>query len=121
MYASGLRYEDVVRAVDVVITKPGYGIIAECLANDAALLYTSRGPFIEFDVLTAESPNFLRTAYIDHASLFAGRWKESLDALLAQPAPREQPAVDGADVAAGLLLARLDEQQPQATELVENR
>ena len=120
MYASGLRYEDVVRAVDVVISKPGYGIIAECLANDAALLYTSRGPFIEYDVLTAEAPKFLRAAYIDHANLFAGRWKESLDALLAQPAPPERPAVDGADVAARLLLAQLDEQQAQATELVGN-
>ncbi len=63
MYAAGLRYEDVVRAVDVVVTKPGYGIIAECLANDTALLYTSRGHFIEYDVLTRDAPRFLRTAY----------------------------------------------------------
>ena len=57
MYAAGLRYEDIVRAVDVVVSKPGYGIIAECLANDTALLYTSRGHFIEYDVLTAAMPS----------------------------------------------------------------
>ncbi len=74
MYAAGLRYEDLVRAVDVVVTKPGYGIIAECLANDTALLYTSRGHFIEYDVLTREAPRFLRTAFIDHDDLFAGKW-----------------------------------------------
>ena len=51
--ASGYRYEDLVRAADVVVTKPGYGIIAECLANDTALLYTDRGRFIEYDVLVA--------------------------------------------------------------------
>ena len=51
LYAHGLRYEDVVGAVDVVITKPGYGIISECVANDTALLYTSRGHFVEYDVL----------------------------------------------------------------------
>ena len=34
IYESGLRYEDLVRAVDVVVTKPGYGIISDCLAND---------------------------------------------------------------------------------------
>ena len=37
IYGRGLRYEDVVAAVDVVITKPGYGIISECVANDTGL------------------------------------------------------------------------------------
>jgi hypothetical protein len=104
MYSIGLRYEDVVRAVDVVVTKPGYGIIAECLANQTALLYTSRGDFIEYDVLVNAMPRFLRAAYIDHADLFAGEWTVHLDALLAQPDPPERPRVDGADAAADLLL-----------------
>ena len=120
MYAAGLRYEDVVRAVDVVVTKPGYGIIAECLANDSALLYTSRGHFIEYEVLTREAPRFLRTAYIGHADLFAGQWTSHLDALLAQPAPPEQPGVDGAEIAAEILLDRLDAQQPLASKLLES-
>jgi L-arabinokinase len=107
MYASDTRYEDLVRAVDVVVTKPGYGIIAECLANDTAMLYTSRGHFVEYDVLVAEMPRFLRTAFIDHADLFAGRWKAHLDALLAQPAPPDRPAYDGADVAAERLLGMI--------------
>jgi hypothetical protein len=108
MYAAGFRYEDLVRAVDVVITKPGYGIIAECLANDTALLYTSRGNFIEYDVLVAAIPQFLRTAFIDHADLFAGRWQPHLDALLAQPDPPERPRVDGAHVAARLLVDMIE-------------
>jgi hypothetical protein len=108
MYAAGFRYEDLVRAVDVVITKPGYGIIAECLANHTALLYTSRGDFIEYDVLTAAMPRFLRAAFLDHADLFSGAWQPHLDALLAQPPPPEQPRVDGADVAALLLLDMID-------------
>ena len=56
VYAAGLRYEDLVRAADVVVTKPGYGIIAECLANDAAILYTDRGHFAEYDVLVEAMP-----------------------------------------------------------------
>ena len=107
LYADGFRYEDLVRAADVVVTKPGYGIIAECLANDTAILYTDRGRFIEYDVLVAAMPRFLRCAYIDHDDLFAGRWQEHLDKLLAQPAPRERPATNGADVAADLLLRML--------------
>jgi hypothetical protein len=108
MYAAGLRYEDLVRAVDVVISKPGYGIISECVANDTALLYTSRGEFVEYDVFVAEMPRVLRVGFIDHDDLFAGRWTPHLDALLRQPAPPERPAVDGAEVAARLLLEMVD-------------
>jgi L-arabinokinase len=92
-----------VRAADVVVTKPGYGIITECLANDTAILYTDRGRFIEYDVLVAAMPRFLRCAYIDHDDLFAGRWQEHLDKLLAQPAPGERPATNGADIAAAVV------------------
>ena len=63
IYDAGLRYEDLVRAVDVVLTKPGYGIIAECIANDTALVYTSRGRFAEYPVLVREMPRYLRCAY----------------------------------------------------------
>jgi L-arabinokinase len=104
IYAEGYRYEDLVRAVDVVVSKPGYGIISECLANHTALLYTSRGHFLEYDVLVAAMPRFLRCAFIGHDDLFAGRWQTHLDALLAQPAPPETPATNGADVAAAQLL-----------------
>ena len=104
MYDRGYRYEDLVRAVDVVVTKPGYGIISECLANDTAMLYTSRGDFREYQVLVDAMPAFLKCAFIDHADLFAGRWQSHLDALLAQPEPPIHPATNGADVAADILL-----------------
>ena len=104
MYRRGYRYEDLVRAVDVVATKPGYGIISECLANETALLYTSRGDFREYQVLVDAMPKFLRCAFISHADLFAGRWATYLDALLAQPEPPTSPPTDGADFAADMLL-----------------
>lgn len=100
VYASGLRYEDLVAAVDVVVTKPGYGIIAECIANDTAILYTTRGHFPEYDVLVAQMPRFTRYAFIDQNDLRAGRWAEHLDKLLAQAAPPERPATTGADIIA---------------------
>jgi len=111
MYEQNLRYEDLVRAVDVVVSKPGYGIVSECLANDTALLYTSRGHFVEYDVLVAAMPRFLRAAFIDQADLYSGDWRPHLDALLAQPPPPEQPATNGAEVAALRILglARHDE------------
>ena len=100
IYDSGLRYEDVVAAVDVVATKPGYGIISECLANGTAMLYTSRGAFREYDVLVAEMPRFLRCGFIDQADLFAGRWGAVLERIRTAPPPPEQPATNGAAVIA---------------------
>ena len=108
MYDSGIRYEDLVGAADAVVTKPGYGIISECIANDAAVLYTSRGHFAEYDVVVAEMPKYVRSAFINHDELFAGKWESHLDRLLAQPKPKKAPETNGADVAADLLLKALD-------------
>ena len=107
IYAAGLRYEDLVAAVDVVISKPGYGIISECLANDTALLYTARGRFAEYDVLVREMPRFVRCGFIDHLDLFAGRWADALDGVLSAPAPAERPETNGAEVIARMVLDRL--------------
>jgi L-arabinokinase len=104
---NGFRYEDLVRAVDVVVTKPGYGIISECVANQTAILYTSRGRFAEYDVLVREMPRYARARFIDHEDLFAGRWQTHLDGLLAQPAPPEHPRVDGAAVVAHRILGMI--------------
>ena len=107
LYAGGLRYEDLVAAVDVVLTKPGYGIIAECVANDTAIVYTSRGHFVEYDVLVREMPRWLRAGFISNEDLLAGRWQRALDATLALPAPPETIAVDGAERAAEIILRHL--------------
>ena len=103
LYDAGWRYEDLVAAVDVVATKPGYGIIAECAANDTAMLYTSRGHFVEYEVLVREMPAFIRCRFIPQEELFAGNWGPYLDALLAQDPPA-RPDVGGAAVAAAKIL-----------------
>jgi len=108
LYGSGLHYEDLVAACDVVATKPGYGIIAECIANRTGILYTSRGRFVEYDVMVREMPRFLRCGHIDHDDLFGGRWRRSLDAIIHAPPPLENPRTDGADVVARRLSAAIE-------------
>jgi L-arabinokinase len=109
VYAQGLRYQDLVAAADVVATKPGYGIISECVANDTAMLYTSRGRFPEYDVMVREMPRVLRCAYIDQTELLAGRWRKSLDLLRESPPPPEHPPTNGAQVAAAAVVDILRE------------
>ena len=104
IYRSGLRYEDLVGAADVVVTKPGYGIIAECIANDTAIVYTDRGHFAEYDVLVDAMPQYVRCRFMPRDDLFRGRWQGHLEAVMTLPAAPERPRTDGATVAAGYLL-----------------
>jgi hypothetical protein len=106
LYGQGLRYEDLVGAVDIVASKPGYGIISECAANGTALLYTDRGRFCEYDALVREMPRYLESRFIAQAALRAGDWREAVAALLATP-PRARARADGAAVAAAWLAERL--------------
>jgi L-arabinokinase len=100
----GFHYEDLVAAADIVVSKPGYGIVSECVANSTALLYTSRGRFAEYDLFVAEMPRVLRCRYLSREDLLAGHWDDAVDALVEQPAPPEQPRVDGAAVAAAFIV-----------------
>ena len=100
MFEHGVRYEDLVAAVDVVLTKPGYGIVAECAANDTALVYAARGDFAEYAVLVEAMPRLLRCAYIGRRDLFAGRWAKVVRLVLGQPPLTHRPATDGAQVVA---------------------
>ncbi len=108
IYDAGVRYEDLLAACDAVVTKPGYGIIADSAANDTAILYTSRGHFPEYDVLVKEMPKYVRSAFISHDDLFGGKWESHLDKLLAQPKLKKAPDTTGADVVAEILLNTLD-------------
>ena len=94
--ADGLGYVDLIHAADVIVTKPGYGIVTDAIANDAAVLYTSRGRFVEYDVLVDAMPRYLRSQFIDHQSLLSGNWKPFLDRLLASPPPLETADLTGA-------------------------
>jgi len=102
-----LRYEDLVAAADVVVSKPGYGIVSECVANNTALLYTSRGRMIEYDVFVEEMPRLLRCRFIPQDALLAGAWTDHIDALMAQPPAPTVPPVNGAQVAADVILNSL--------------
>jgi glycosyl transferase family 1 len=101
------NYDDIVAACDVVVSKPGFGIVASCLASRVPLLYTDRGNFAEFPILVAGLQAAGRAAYIRSAELLAGRLGPPLQALLALETPWSPPRLDGAEVIATRLLERL--------------
>jgi L-arabinokinase len=105
----GVAYPDLVNAADAVITKPGYGIVAECLAHRTPVLYTTRGNFREQALLIAGLQRYGRAVAIDNEQLRRGDLKTALEQLLALPQPLERLAANGAEVAADRLAALLTE------------
>jgi hypothetical protein len=99
-----IRYEDLVAAADVVVSKPGYGIVSECIANQTALLYTSRGVFAENDILIPGMQPVVRTRFISQDDLRDGQWGPSIRGILAQPEPSERMPTNGASVVASAIL-----------------
>jgi UDP:flavonoid glycosyltransferase YjiC (YdhE family) len=102
----GLAYPELVGAADAVITKPGYGIVSECIANGTPVLYTSRGDFREQSLLVDALHRFGRALEISNGDLRRGHWEEALESLLSLPQPADRIDADG-DVAAADRLAGL--------------
>jgi UDP-N-acetylglucosamine:LPS N-acetylglucosamine transferase len=99
-------YVSLLAACDVVITKPGYGIVADCLANRVAVLFTSRGPFREYDVLASALQKLGRARFVPREDLLTGNLKEHLAALQAMPDTWTHQPMNGAEVVASKVLQR---------------
>ena len=94
---------DLLRACDVVESKLGYGIVADCIANGTALLFPPRQGFREDELTRERAPAFMRLREIPPADYESGAWSAPLRSLLESPAPPGAPATDGAEVCAALL------------------
>jgi hypothetical protein len=105
--ARQIAHQEVVRACDAVITKPGYGIVAECLATRTPMLYCDRGAFPEYPVLVRALETSGPALHLPRAALLAGEIGPALARLLALRRPWRVPRLDGAAVAAARLLAML--------------
>jgi L-arabinokinase len=104
--AAGLGYPDLVGAADVVVSKPGYGIVTDCIGAGARLVYTDRGDFPEYPVLVGGMPRYLPVAFASNAEVREGRLERALASVLEQPFPAP-PYLDGAAVVADRLLRAL--------------
>jgi hypothetical protein len=99
----GLEYIDLVGAADVVVTKPGYGIVTDALAARTRMVYTDRGDFPEYPILVAGMAKHLPCVYVTNAQVLAGEVGPAIERALNAPWP-EPPRLDGADVAARRIL-----------------
>ena len=93
-------------ASDAVLSKAGYGILAECLANRRPLLHFRRQNFCEWPALLDEMNALMPHWLLETASFSGAELRRGLDYCLANPDFRPIP-MNGAAVAADLLTAFL--------------
>jgi hypothetical protein len=102
------RYEDLVRAADVIVTKPGYGIVADIIAHRVPALYTDRGDFPEYPRLVQALSECATAQFIAQSDLLTGELGAELIRLLERRPNWPDVPLDGAKVAAEKVLATLD-------------
>ncbi len=99
-----LPFIDLIKAADVVVTKPGYSIVSECVANQTPIMYTAREDFSEYDVLVNGIRKYAHNCFIPERDMFGGKWAEYIDQLLAAEFSWPEIAINGAETAAAKIL-----------------
>jgi hypothetical protein len=99
-------FVDLLRSVDAIITKPGYGAFAEAACNGTAVIYQRRENWPEQDYLIDWLHANARHAEVSAADLASGNLGAALAACL-QAAIPPTPTPDGVETAARHLAALL--------------
>ena len=104
---SPVPHEDLMRACDAIIGKPGYGTVAEAVTHGTRFLHLPRPGFREVPLLTAALARYGGERAMPREDYVAGRWRAHLDALFDRPPPAAPIATNGAEFIADELLGRL--------------
>ena len=97
-------FADVLASCDAVISKPGYGILSECVVNQKPFIYTEREDFVEYPVLVKAVKEYLQHKHIPAEDLYAGRLGDVLHEIWHQKVPVKKMAVHGAEKAVAEML-----------------
>jgi len=102
------NYEDLVRAADVAVTKPGYGIVADVISHQVRTLYTERGEFAEYPYLTQALDECATAEFIPQDELLSGNLAPYLTRLLNKKERWPTVSLNGAEAAAARILRLID-------------
>jgi hypothetical protein len=101
------NYVDLVRASDVIVSKPGYGIVADVIRQQVPLLYTERGDFAEYPCLVKTLQDCATAEFIPQDDLISANLTPYLKSLLSKDKHWPPVAINGASVAAEKVLSLL--------------
>ncbi len=95
-----VQFADIVASMDCVVTKPGFGILSDCLVNGKPVIYADRSDFLEYEVLEVAIKRYFKHRHIPVEKLYSGELGEAIEDLWRQPSPEATLARGGAEIAA---------------------
>lgn len=98
-----MAFPDVLNVCDAVVSKLGYGTIADCVATNTPILFPPRSDFREDEVFLPLVPQYLRARELPLCDFESGLWLRHLEELETAPAPVSSLLMDGAAVCARIL------------------
>ncbi len=98
-----LSFPDMLSICDAVVSKLGYGILADCISSQTAVLFPPRVGFREDDMLVPAAFEYLRARELPLDNYESGDWLTDLQQLEAVPKPSGCLGTNGAVICAQLL------------------
>ncbi len=97
-------FADILASCDIVVSKPGFGLVSECIVNRKPLVWSDRGEFAEYPYLVEGIGRYLKNAFLPSEKLYAGELRSGLEAVQNAPEPDGFIGRSGAEQAAEELL-----------------
>ena len=97
-------FADALASCDVVVTKPGYGVMSECAVNAKPMVYVEREDFREYPVLASALQRHFTSVHLPARKLYLGDLGDALAAIRTAPAPTEPLPAGGDTLAAREIL-----------------
>jgi hypothetical protein len=95
-----LIFADILASMDAVISKPGFGILSDCIANRKPLIYADRSNFREYPILVNAIQKYIKHVHIPAVELYRGNLQESLARIWESPEPEGELGLGGDRIAA---------------------
>ncbi len=90
-------YLGLIKHADLVMTKPGYGILADCLVEQKPVIHTERGRFAEYPVLRKFLDEQFPSVFLSKKDFLEGNWKDALKQALQIKKKFPSQALNGAE------------------------
>lgn len=100
LYPAQVPFPDIVASVDAVVSKPGFGILSDCIVNRKPLIYADRSDFPEYAVLETAIRKYLKNIHIPAPALYCGNLTPSIESIWDRPEPIASLQHDGDVIAA---------------------
>ena len=98
-----LGFEDLLKSSDIIITKPGYGTVSECIANKVPMIYAERKNFKEYSVLVEGIRRYLNSVLIPNEDLMKCKFEKYLQEIKENTNIYPEPEINGNKIAANIL------------------